>query len=137
MQKILELREFEEEQAKIELGKAISETNRIQQELHAVAVEKNRMIDICSQTRMNDMLINHRYIMRLDVTRDRLLEELAAAELVVEEKRQIFAEAMQERKVLLNLKEKQLADYKKEYQKVEDNSLDDLSSSRHSYTSNT
>lgn len=137
MQKILDLREFEEEQAKTELGKAISETNRIQQELDIIAKEKNRMIDICSESNIYHMFANYGYIMRLDINRDRLLEELAVAELAVEEKRQIFAEAMKERKVLTNLKEKQLSKYKKDYKLAEDNNLDDLSSSRHSHTSNT
>ncbi len=131
MQKILDLREFEEEQSKIELGKAVSETNRIQQELQAVAAERARMVKVCSESPVTEMIINERYITRLDITRDRLLEELAAAELVVEEKRTSFAEAMKNRKVLTNLKEKQAENHKKGFQLAEANSMDDLASARH------
>lgn len=129
MQKILNLREFQEEQAKIELGKALSETNRIQSELEQIAVERARMVQVCSETSVDQLIINERYITRLDISRDRLLEELAAAEIVVQEKRAIFAEAMKNRKVLTNLKEKQLTTYKKDAQLAEDNVLDDIASS--------
>ena len=58
------------------------------------------------------------------------MEELAAAELIVEEKRAVFAEALKKRKVLSNLKEKQLQQYKKEKQLEEDNIVDDIVTSR-------
>ena len=61
------------------------------------------------------------------------MEELAAAQLVVDEKREIFAEAMKQRKILSNLKEKQFAQYKKEALVAEDNAVDDLVTSRHGY----
>jgi len=130
MQKILELREFEEEQAKIELGKAITETNRIQQELEVIAAERVKMISVCENSSVQDMVINERYITRLDLSRDRLLEELAAAQLIVDEKRQLFSEAMKNRKVLSKLKEKQLATYKKDLQINEDNNIDDFASAK-------
>ncbi|MBE6344539.1 MAG: flagellar export protein FliJ [Spirochaetaceae bacterium] len=130
MQKILNLREFQEEQAKIELGKALSETNRIQSELEQIAVERVRIVQLCSETSVDQLIINERYIKRLDISRDRLLEELAAAELVVQEKRGIFAEAMKNRKVLTNLKEKKFKAYKKDAQLADDNVLDDIATSR-------
>ena len=130
MQKILNLREFQEEQAKIELGKALSETNRIQSELEQIAVERVRIVQLCSETSVDQLIINERYIKRLDISRDRLLEELAVAELVVQEKRGIFAEAMKNRKVLTNLKEKKFKAYKKDAQLADDNVLDDIATSR-------
>ena len=66
MQKILNLREFQEEQAKIELGKALSETNRIQSELEQIAVERVRIVQLCSETSVDQLIINERYIKRLD-----------------------------------------------------------------------
>lgn len=130
MEKILGLREFKEEQAKLELGKAVSETNRIRQELEALAAERARMDRVCSESDISDIFVNNRYIMRLDMARDRLLEELAAAELVVDEKRSVFAGAMRDRKVLSNLKERQLAAHKRDLQLAEDDAMDDISSSR-------
>ena len=134
MQKILDVREFEEEQAKIELGQALSEVTRIQQELSAVATERARMLKVCSESDVTDMIVNERYIQRLDLTRDRLLEELAAAELVVEEKRGAFSEAMKNRKVLSNLREKHLAVHKKNAQLAEDTAADDMTTSRRAYS---
>lgn len=61
------------------------------------------------------------------------MEELAAAQLVVDEKREVFAEAMKQRKILSNLKEKQFAQYKKEALVAEDNAVDDLVTSRHDH----
>lgn len=134
MQKILDIREFTERQAQIELGQAVAEVNRINEELEAVAQEKLRMLQInLKSASLNEFLIHENYMKRLELTKERLLEELAAAQLVVDEKREIFAEAMKQRKILSNLKEKQFAQYKKEALVAEDNAVDDLVTSRHGY----
>ena len=134
MQKILDIREFAERQAQIELGQAVAEVNRINEELEAVAQEKLRMIQMnLKSVSLNEFLVHENYMKRLDLTKERLLQELAAAQLVVDEKREIFAEAMKQRKILSNLKEKQFAQYKKEALVAEDNAVDDLVTSRHGY----
>lgn len=134
MQKILDIREFTERQAQIELGQAVAEVNRINEELEAVAQEKLRMIQMnLKSASLNEFLVHENYMKRLELTKERLLEELAAAQLVVDEKREIFAEAMKQRKILSNLKEKQFAQYKKEALVAEDNAVDDLVTSRHGY----
>ncbi|MBO5690945.1 MAG: flagellar export protein FliJ [Spirochaetaceae bacterium] len=134
MQKILDIREFTERQAQIELGQAVAEVNRINEELEAVAQEKLRMLQInLKSASLNEFLVHENYMKRLELTKERLLEELAAAQLVVDEKREIFAEAMKQRKILSNLKEKQFAQYKKEALVAEDNAVDDLVTSRHGY----
>ena len=137
MQKILDIREFTERQAQIELGQAVAEVNRINEELEAVAQEKLRMIQMnLKSASLNEFLVHENYMKRLELTKERLLEELAAAQLVVDEKREIFAEAMKQRKILSNLKEKQFAQYKKEALVAEDNAVDDLVTSRHGYNQN-
>ena len=134
MQKILDIREFTERQAQIELGQAVAEVNRINEELESVAQEKLRMLQInLKSASLNEFLVHENYMKRLELAKERLLEELAAAQLVVDEKREIFAEAMKQRKILSNLKEKQLAQYKKEALVAEDNAVDDLVTSRHGY----
>lgn len=134
MQKILDIREFTERQAQIELGQAVAEVNRINEELEAVAQEKLRMLQInLKSASLNEFLVHENYMKRLELAKERLLEELAAAQLVVDEKREIFAEAMKQRKILSNLKEKQFAQYKKEALVAEDNAVDDLVTSRHGY----
>ena len=54
------------------------------------------------------------YILRLEQEAERLAEEAAQAELVVEEKRNLYIEASRELKVMENLKEKQEKEYRKE-----------------------
>lgn len=131
MEKILDLREYEEKQAQIELGKAIGDAEKIRQQLNFVATEKAKMLSMdISGTSINERLVHENYLVRLDRQKEILLEELAAAELIVEEKRAVFAEALKKRKVLSNLKEKQLQQYKKEKQLEEDNSVDDIVTSR-------
>lgn len=131
MEKILDLREYEEKQAQIELGKAIGDAEKIRQQLNFVAIEKAKMLSTdISGTSINERLVHENYLVRLDRQKEILLEELAAAELIVEEKRAVFAEALKKRKVLSNLKEKQLQQYKKEKQLEEDNIVDDIVTSR-------
>lgn len=131
LQKILDIREFAERQAQIELGRAVAEVNRINSDLEAVAQEKLRMIHLKQQEMtLNDFVVRENYMKRLELTKERLLEELAAAQLVVDEKREIFAEALKQRKILSNLRDKQYAQYKKDALVAEDNAVDDMVTSR-------
>lgn len=132
MQQILDIREFSERQAQIELGRAVSEVNRINGELEAVAQEKHRMVNLnMKDVSINEFLVHENYLKRLDLTKERLLGELAAAQLVADEKREIFAEAMRQRKILSSLREKQHLQYKKDALTVEENAVDDMVTSRH------
>ena len=132
LQKILDIREFAERQAQIELGRAVAEVNRINSDLEAVAQEKIRMIHQKPQEMtLNDFVVRENYMKRLELTKERLLEDLAAAQLVVDEKREIFAEALKQRKILCNLRDKQYAQYKKDALVAEDNAVDDMVTARH------
>jgi len=66
------------------------------------------------------------YIFGLDAQKNQLLEDLAKAELVVEEKRFVLTEAMKKRKALDKMKEKQLDQFKKDQERIEENFLDDM-----------
>lgn len=132
LQKILDIREFAERQAQIELGRAVAEVNRINSDLEAVAQEKIRMIHQKPQEMtLNDFVVRENYMKRLELTKERLLEDLAAAQLVVDEKREIFAEALKQRKILSHLRDKQYAQYKKDALVAEDNAVDDMVTARH------
>ncbi len=131
LQKILDIREFEEKQAQIELGKAVAETNRIRMELERIAAERVRIVHLKADVvSLTEMIVKEQYLTRLDMTKDRLLEDLAAAEIVVEEKRAVFTEALKKRKVLSRLKERQFTAFRRDVQKAEDIVSDDISSSR-------
>ena len=127
LQKVLDLREFEEDKAKLELGKAVAEVERIKKLLKEIA--ENRVEANLSRKDIKDIgiLINiENYITGLDIKKEKLLEELAYAQIVFEEKRDLFTKAIQEREVLTKLKEKQLSEYKKERLKEEENAVDDI-----------
>lgn len=131
LQKILDIREFEEKQAQIELGKAVAETNRIRMELERIAAERVRIVHLKADVvSLTEMIVKEQYLTRLDMTKDRLLEDLAAAEIVVEEKRAVFTETLKKRKVLSRLKERQFTAFRRDVQKAEDIVSDDISSSR-------
>ena len=131
LQKIRDIREFEEKQAQIELGKAVAETNRIRMELERIAAERVRIVHLKADVvSLTEMIVKEQYLTRLDMTKDRLLEDLAAAEIVVEEKRAVFTEALKKRKVLSRLKERQFTAFRRDVQKAEDIVSDDISSSR-------
>ncbi len=127
LQKVLDLREFEENQAKNELGKAIAESDRIKAELEYIVLKRVENNKARAQTDdMNEMMAIERFIVRLDLRKEELLEELAKAELVIEQKRQLFAEAMKNRKVVTKLKEKKEAEYKADVLKAEESAIDDI-----------
>lgn len=131
LQKVLDLREFEEEKAKLELGKAVAEMERIKKLLAENA--QNRVNAGYSRRDVSDVLSLQRienYILGLDLKKEKLLEELASAELIFEKKRDLFTEAMQAREVLTKLKDKQLSEYKKEALKQEENALDDITNGK-------
>ena len=127
LQKVLELREYEEDKAKLELGKAVAEVERIKRLLEENA--RNRVAANQSRKDTNDVIILmniENYIIGLDAKKEKLLEELTMAQMFFEEKRDLYTKAMQDREVLSKLKEKQLSEYKKEVLKEEENALDDI-----------
>ena len=127
LEKVLRIREFEEEQAKIELGKAISEVNRINSELEFIASErvKNNLAR-SSCVDINFLMSIEKYIEGLDLKKEELLNELAQAEMLADERRKILAECMQKRKVLEKLKENQKIAYNKLVEREEEKVLDEI-----------
>ncbi|MBO4404689.1 MAG: flagellar FliJ family protein, partial [Treponema sp.] len=70
------------------------------------------------------------YISFLDAKKEKLLMELAKEEMLAEEKRAVVREAMQKVKVLEKLREKKFSTWKREYEKEEENTADDINSSK-------
>ena len=127
LEKVLSLREFEQNQAQIELGKAQSVVNDLNNQLKYIASEIVRSNESRStSSELNFLLSIENYVNGLNYKKEILLEELAKAQLVLEEKRAIVVEAIKKRKSLEKLKEKQLSEYKKEVLKEEENALDDI-----------
>jgi flagellar FliJ protein len=128
LEKVLKLKAYREQEAEIELGRAIGALVEIENRIRTAAEQKHR----ASAERFlpdNDalkILSYERYIARLDQERDKLMEDAARAELVVEEKRKLYMEASRERKVLDKLKEKRTGEYRKKLFAEETKELDDI-----------
>jgi flagellar FliJ protein len=131
LQKILGIRQYTEDQAKLELGRAMSVLNRIDAELRLVAQNRvyamqQRTNEGSSSINITSFLVIEDYILLLDAKKEHLLVEFAEAELVVEQKRAVFVEAMKKRKVLTKLSERQFETYKTEAAREESTALDEV-----------
>jgi len=126
LEKLLQLRGFEEKNAKTELAAAISAAERIKLDLRNTAAERVRVNKTRNDTvDIRSLMAVENYVNRLDLRKEELLEQLAAAKLTIEEKRKSFTAAMQKRSVLDKLKEKQFAQWRKESMSAEENALED------------
>jgi flagellar FliJ protein len=132
LEKVLELRKYRERETEIELGRAIGMLQNIESRLAETAVELSRAASerFLPEHSLETIQNYHRFILRLEDTRDRLLKEAAGAEAKVEEARQVYLEASRDRKVLDKLKELRQKEYRREVFALETKVLDDLSGGR-------
>ena len=130
LEKVLNLRKFYEDEAKIELGRAVGILAEIELNIKSVAEERHKAAAAQFSPSNSAAMIQQYmfYLLRLDNTTEELLRQAALAELKVEEARDVFIEASRERKVLDNLKEKRLKEYRKLKLDNETKALDDISS---------
>jgi len=127
LEKVLNLRKHGEDEAKIELGRAISVLSDLEDKILALAQERARAAADQFNPSNSAALIQQYmlYIIRLDSKKEELLKEAAMAELKVEEAREAFIEASRERKVLDKLKEKLEKEHRKEALAQEGKALDE------------
>ncbi len=131
LQKVLNLREFEESAAKEELGRVISIVNKLNAELQQIA--QDRVLTRSSSGTVfnaNEFLAIENYVNRLDIRKDEILAEIAQTEILIAEKRQIFAEAMKNRKVITKIKEKHQKEWKQNILKQEESIIDDVTNAK-------
>jgi flagellar FliJ protein len=124
LRRLLELREHREEEAKIELGKAIGTLTVIEQRIDEVSMERARAMTDRYSCNMNDFRGYDLYIRRLEQTTEKLQKEAVLAELEVNEKRDLFIEASRDRKVLDKVKERRQKEHRKEMFAEETKELD-------------
>jgi flagellar FliJ protein len=127
LDKVLELRKYREEEAEIELGRAVGELVALEQRLKRLA--EDRLLAAAGRfspgNAASDIRSYELYILRLDKTKEELLEAAAKAEQKVEEARGNYLEASRERKIMDKLKEKRAAEYRRELLAGETKTLDD------------
>jgi flagellar FliJ protein len=128
MEKVLELRKYREQETEIALGRAVGELTAIEQRLACLA-EERRLAAAGRFTPSNsaaDIRNYEFYILRLDKTKEELLEAAAKAAQKVEEARRIYLEAARDRKVMDKVKEKRAVEYRRETLAEETKILDDM-----------
>ena len=128
LQKVLNLREHNENEAKIELGRAVGVLAELENNLFTLGREQARAAveQFTSGNSAYQMQQYMFYLMRLENTKEQLLIKAAEAELKVEEAREVFIEASRERKVLDKLKEKRQKEYRKYVLAEETKAMDDV-----------
>ena len=113
LQKVLEFRDFEKQQAEGELAKALAVETEINENLKKIAQNyaavKARQEGSLS---VQDFMAQSKYNKLLEYQKEELLKQLAQAKLVTEQKREILRECMKKTTALEKLREKQLADWK-------------------------
>jgi flagellar FliJ protein len=130
LEKIMQLRKFKEEECKIALGQAVSFLNKIENDIKETALKRHAATSL-RFSNVDETASWEIYILRLDQQADRLTEQAAQAQIVVEEKRALYLEAQKDLKVIEKLKEKQQKEHKREMFNYEMNEVDDLTSSRY------
>lgn len=132
LQKILDLRDFEKKQAQVELGRALADEKKIQDTLDMTAQLKIQSVKEADGMKdLNALAGVSNYFKLLDQRKEKLLSDLAAAKLVTEEKRASMVEAMQKCKALEKLKENRYAAWSAEAKKIEENTIDDIVTSKY------
>ena len=130
LQDVLDFRNFEQEQAQNELAKALAVEAQINNQLQNIAAQfVNVQSRMDTYTDFEDIAAGNRRKELLDSQKEQLLQELAKAKLVSNEKRAALDQAMKKTTALEKLKEKQLEDWKEEEDRKESEMIDDLANS--------
>ncbi len=113
LQKVLEFRDFEKQQAEGELAKALAVETEINDNLKKIAQNYAAVkASMKGSLNVQDFMAQSQYNKLLEYQKEELLKELAQAKLVTEQKREILRECMKKTTALEKLREKQLADWK-------------------------
>jgi flagellar FliJ protein len=140
LEKVLKLRQYDEHEARVELGRAIGVLAGIENEIKRNAVIRGDAVrerfsgitegggDTVAGGGSVGVLSMHAwdaYINRLEQEADRLTEEAARAETAVEEKRNLYVEASRELKIMENLKARREKEHRREMFAAETKEMDD------------
>ena len=127
LEKVLEYRNFEKQQAEGELAKALAVETQINDNLKKIA-ENYAAVKAQMKGSLNvqDFMAQSQYNTLLEYQKEELLKQLAEAKLVSEQKREVLRECMKKTTALEKLKEKQLADWKQAADYEENELLDEV-----------
>jgi len=132
LQEILNFRKYEEEQAQIELGKALAVENEIQSNLEQIALQYTALkSEMKNSTDFEAVLNSSKYTNLLNYQKEELLKQLAEAKLISEQKRDALREVMKKTTALEKMKEQQLKEYNLAADAEESNEVEDLTTTRY------
>lgn len=127
LESILEIRNFEKQQAENELAASIAQENRINDDIKQLAFQytqsKNQIKDSKS---FDDFQTHSQYTKLLNYQKEVLLEELAQAKLISEQKRKVVLECMKKTTALEKMKEIKYAEFKTEQKMKEKKQQENL-----------
>lgn len=129
LQNVLEIRNFEQQQAESELAKCIAVETEINKNLEVIAMQYAALKQqMKGSLDFFDMMSQSQYSKLLDYQKEQLLTQLAQAKIETEEKRKILTECMKKTSALEKMKELQYEDFKLEMKRKENRRIEELSS---------
>lgn len=132
LEQLLNLRKYEQDQAQIELGKAVQVEQQIQDGLDELARQYAATKALSKgQTDFAAISQTQQFFQFIKQQQEKLFSDMAKAKIVTEEKRAVFTAAMQKHESLKKLKERQFAIFKEEQKKAEAKALDDIVTSKY------
>ena len=112
LQKVLEFRDFEKQQAEGELAKALAVETEINENLKKIAQNYAAVkASMKGSLDFQDVMAQSQYNNLLEYQKEELLKQLSEAKLVTEQKREVLRECMKKTTALEKLREKQFADW--------------------------
>ncbi len=115
LQEVYDYRKFEQEQAEIELGKAIAVETQINDQLRTIAVQyANAKASMKGSLNFEDLMTFDRHTHLLDYQKEELLKQLSEAKIVTEQKRKVLSECIKKTSSLEKLKDVRKQEYKEE-----------------------
>ena len=131
LEDVLSVRKFEQQQAEIELGKALAAEKEIQDKLDALAQQQATVQQqMKGSTDANAIIDAGRFYAFVRTQSEFLLNKITEAKLVTEQKREVLRQCMAKTDSLEELKKVKLSEYNKMVQDEEDKETDDIVTSR-------
>lgn len=131
LEDILKFRKFEQHQAEVELGKALAVEQEIQSNLDNLAQQKYAASEYVRGSKdFTDITAVLRFNEFIRTQTEFLMNKMAEAKLITEQKRNILKEIIKKTDALERLKEHQLEEYKNLVNLEEENIIDDIVTSR-------
>lgn len=141
LQSILDVRRYQEDQRRLELGAIASRCARLQRDIDARRVERRRVLTVLEPDRHSGdvayRIVQAAYAMRLEKEAQALEAELRTAEQERLEAVERYRLARRDADVLERLRDRRAAVYRKEQKRDEQKRMDDIAMSRRKHHGNT